>query len=59
MVLLPNPANLGLKLVPLIPEPIYVPPLGFPTNVISLELLLINAFNEAKLTIGFGLTVID
>ena len=57
MTLLPMLAVAGLKLLPLIPLPLKVPPAGLPVKVIEPLLTHTEVGSPLKLTLGNGFTV--
>ena len=53
----PTPAVAGLKLLPLIPVPLNVPPEGVPFRVTALAFTQMEEGKPVKLTVGNGFTV--
>ena len=54
--MLPTPAAAGLKLLPLIPLPLKLPPVGLPVKVIELPLTQTEVGKPLKLTLGKAFT---
>ena len=54
--MLPTPAAAGLKLLPLIPLPLKLPPVGLPVKVIELPLTQTEVGKPLKPTLGNAFT---